>query len=72
MLCAVNFDPQAVDIAVNLPEHAFEYLQMPPLEECRATDLLTGEVSNLNFVPYRPSEISIGGYSGRLLKIVLP
>ena len=72
LLCAVNFDPQAVDIAVNLPEHAFEYLQMPPLEECRATDLLTGEVSNLSFVPYRPSEISIGGYSGRLLKIVLP
>lgn len=72
VLCVVNFDPQAVDVAINLPAHAFDCLQMPPIEECRTTDLLTGETSNISFVPYRPSEVSLEGYSGKLLKIVLP
>ena len=72
VLCVVNFDPQAVDVAINLPSHAFDCLQMPPIEECRATDLLTGETSNISFVPYRPSEVSLEGCCGKLLKIVLP
>lgn len=72
LLCVANFDPQRVDVAVNVPEHAFECLQMSPMEQCRATDLLTDESFILGFVPYRPAEVSVEGYSARLLKIVLP
>lgn len=72
LLGVVNFDPQRVDIAVNIPEHAFECLQMPQMEQCRATDLLTDEPFILGFVPYRATEVSVEGYSARLLKIVLP
>ena len=72
LLGVVNFDPQRVDIAVNVPDHAFECLQMPQLEQCRATDLLTDEPFILGFVPYRATEVSVEGYSARLLKIVLP
>ena len=72
LLFIVNFDPQAVDVSVNIPAHAFEYLQMPELEQCRATDLLTGEDSTLSFVPYRSAEVSVNGYSGKILKIVFP
>ena len=46
LLCVVNFDPQVVNVSVNIPYHAFEYLQMPELEQCRATDLLTGGCSS--------------------------
>ena len=72
VLGVVNFDPQPVDISVNIPAHAFEYLQMPELEQCRATDLLSGETTILSFVSYHGSEVSVGGYSGKLLKIQLP
>lgn len=72
LLCVVNFDPQPVNVSVNIPSHAFEYLKMPELEQCTATDLLSGESSTLSFVSYRGSEVSIGGYGGRVLKIVLP
>ena len=72
LLGVVNFDPQRVDIAVNVPDHAFECLQIPPMEQCRATDLLTDEPFILGFVPYRATEVSVEGYSARLLKIVLP
>ena len=72
VLCVVNFDPQRVDVSVNIPAHAFEYLEMPELEQCTATDLLTGESSTLSFVSYRGSEVSVEGYGGRLLKLQLP
>ena len=72
LLCVVNFDPQVVNVSVNIPYHAFEYLQMPELEQCRATDLLTGEDLTLSFVSYRGAEVSVEGYSGKLLKILLP
>lgn len=72
ILGVVNFDPQPVDIAINLPSHAFDCLQMPSLEQCSATDLLTGGNFTLSLVPYRSLEVSIGGYNGRLLKVLLP
>lgn len=72
LLCVVNFDPYPADVAVNIPLHAFEFLHMPELEQCRATDLLSGESTTLSFVSYRGSEVSVNGYSGKILKIVLP
>lgn len=72
LLIVVNFDSKPVDVSVNIPPHAFDYLHIPSLEQCTAKDLLTGEDTTLSFVPYRGAEVNIGGYNGRILKIMLP
>ncbi|EJX07365.1 glycosidase [gut metagenome] len=43
LLIVVNFDSVAADIAINIPAHAFNVLQMPQLESYTATDLISGK-----------------------------
>ncbi|MCI1648575.1 MAG: alpha-amylase family protein [Bacteroides sp.] len=65
----VNFDHISVDIAINLPSHAFDFLQIPPMERYPATDLLTEKIENISLLPYKATEIALEGYSGKILKI---
>lgn len=67
----VNFDQQHVDVAVNIPSHAFDFLQIPQLENCTATDLLSGREERISLLPYKTTDVSIDGYGGKILKIVL-
>lgn len=69
LLIVVNFDAAPADIAVNLPAHAFDYLQIPQKEVYEATELLTGEKENISLLPYRATEMKICGYSGKILKL---
>ncbi|NDV58516.1 alpha-amylase family glycosyl hydrolase [Bacteroides sp. 519] len=71
LLIAVNFDSTPVDIAINIPSHAFDFLRIPPLETCVATDLLTGKKENICCLPYKATDISIDKYNGKVLKISL-
>ena len=43
LLILVNFDEMPMPVSVNVPRHAFEYLQMPESETVQTVDLLTGE-----------------------------
>ena len=65
----VNFDSQLVDIAINIPSHAFDFLQIPQMEKYQATDLLTGAKEEICLLPYKATEISVGAYNGKILKI---
>ena len=38
----INFDSQLVDVAINVPSHAFDFLQIPQMESYQAIDLMTG------------------------------
>lgn len=67
----VNFDQQHVDVAVNIPSHAFDFLQIPQLENCTATDLLNGREERICLLPYKTTDVAIEGYGGKILKIVL-
>ena len=71
LLIAVNFDGQAAEVAINIPSHAFNCLQIQPLDNCKATDLLTGRTEEISFVPYQATNLSIPAYSGKILKINL-
>ncbi len=71
LLIAVNFDNQPVDIAINIPSHAFDYLQLPSIDSYKATDLLTGKKEEICLLPQKATETSIAAYSGKILKIVL-
>lgn len=71
LLIVVNFAPHPVDVAINLPSHAFDCLQIPSMEVCRATDLLTDTTEVLSFQPYKATEVKLSGYSGKILRISL-
>ena len=65
----VNFDSQLVDVAINVPSHAFDFLQIPQMEKYQATDLLTGAKEEICLLPYKATEVSVGAYNGKILKI---
>ena len=69
LLFVVNFGETDMQVAVNLPQHAFDYLQMPALEVCRAKDLLSGEVEEIRFTPDKPVELNLHGLGSKILKI---
>ena len=71
LLIAVNFDAQPVEIAINIPSHAFDFLQIPQIDTYKATDLLSGKTENISLLPYKPTELPLQGYNGKILKLTL-
>lgn len=68
MLVAVNFDEQDADIAVNIPQHAFDFLQFAP-DTYRAKELMSKSQITLHFAPKTPLQLSVCACSGIVLKI---
>ncbi|MDR0973136.1 MAG: alpha-amylase family protein [Prevotellaceae bacterium] len=71
LLVVVNFDSIAVNVAVNLPSHAFDFLQIPPIERIEARDLLSDATETISFLPYQATETHVDAYGGKLLKFTL-
>lgn len=69
LLIVVNFDEIAVNIAVNIPTHAFDYLGIPQDTAYKATDLLTGKEETISLLPYKATELSLEAMSGKILKV---
>ena len=68
LLVVANFDDQDVDIDVNLPAHAFDYLK---IKECTvmATDLLTKDKLSMMLRPDGAVRMNVGARSGRVWKV---
>lgn len=68
LLVVANFDDQDVDIDVNLPAHAFDYLK---IKECTAmaTDLLTKDKLSMMLRPDGAVRMNVGAHSGRVWKV---
>ena len=64
-----NFSEQSKHVAINIPQHAFDYLQLDPQNQCEALDLLTNEVESISFNPNQPIETYLPALGGKLLKI---
>lgn len=71
LLFVINFDPVPVEVAVNIPSHAFSFLQIPQVEHYQAVDLLTGERETVCLLPYKATETSVRGYGAKILKFTL-
>ncbi|MDR0893737.1 MAG: alpha-amylase family protein [Prevotellaceae bacterium] len=71
LFIVVNFDYIPVNVAVNIPSHAFDYLQIAQQEAYPATDLLTGTTGTIDLLPYKPAEFSVAPHSGKIIKIQL-
>ena len=68
LLVVANFDDQDVDIDVNLPAHAFDYLK---IKECTAmaTDLLTKDKLSMMLRPDVAVRMNVGARSARVWKV---
>ena len=71
LLFVVNFDHLSADLAINIPAHAFSFLQMPQINQYEATDLLSGRKESISLLPYKATNVAVEGYGGRILKIKL-
>ena len=71
LLIVVNFDPDPVDIAVNLPTHLFEYFQLPEMERVKAKDLFSGRSEVINLSPHHATDLIVPGYGAKILKVKL-
>ena len=65
----VNFDEAPVHVSVNVPQHAFDCLQITPMEICQSRDLLTDAVEMLSFTPVKPVSVDLPAWGGKILKI---
>ena len=71
LLIAVNFSDESAEVAINLPAHAFNYMQFPEVDDIVATDLLSGKSEHICLSPLRATSTKLPAYGGKVLKIVL-
>ena len=72
LLIAVNFDEMPAHVSINIPQHAFEYLKMPQIPECEATNLLNGKQEHFAFQSDKAAVLDLEAFDGKILKIELP
>ena len=68
LLIAVNFSADSCDLAVNIPRHAFEMLNIPE-GKVMAKELLTGETDMKTLSSDQPFRTMVGPYDAVIWKI---
>lgn len=69
LLIVVNFDKSPVQVGINIPQHAFDFLNIPQAEECKSIDLLSDSKETICFTTNKLTQIKLEGCSGKILKI---
>ena len=68
ILVVVNFDDKSLESLVNIPQHAFDYLDIQQGMRV-ATDLMTGKDVDIMLSADEPARIVVPPYSGVVLKM---
>ena len=68
MIVLANFSDQSSDCKVNIPQHAFNYLNLKK-GIMEGTDLLNGEKITITLSDTDPLNLSVEAWSGRVIKI---
>ena len=68
ILVVTNFTDQPLYTAVNIPRHAFDYMEMNEKEGVMARDLLSGQAFRINIRPDSAVRITVPAQSGIVLK----
>jgi glycosidase len=71
LLIAVNFEDFDVNIGINIPQHAFDHLQIPVREEVLSEELLRNTKSLVALSPEKQLKVSIPKNNGAIIKISL-
>lgn len=70
LLIVANFDKEAQEVSVTIPEHAIEFLRIRQ-NFYLMTDLLTGESIDAVISPNGEIKMLVSGYNGRIWKITM-
>ena len=68
MIVLANFSDESSDCKVNIPQHAFDYLNLKQ-GIMEGTDLLNGEKITITLSDTDPLNLSVEAWSGRVIKI---
>ena len=71
LLCVVNFSDADCKQDIRIPQHAFEYLQIPQSAQrtrTAATDLLTRKKLTCSLLPDHPIALTLPAYGGCIIK----
>jgi glycosidase len=73
LLIVANFDEQNVSLGINIPQHAFDYLEIPyeNNKEYDCVDLLSGKKYNKELTPDKQLAVDVDKLSGVVLKFNL-
>lgn len=71
LLIAVNFGDTAAHIAINIPQHAFDFLGIAPGDRT-ATDLLSGDTRAIRFTADAPAELTLPAHGAAILRFEKP
>lgn len=71
LLIVVNFDDKPVDLAINIPSHAFECLQIPQIELVKAKELISGNEEEISLLSNQATFIKVDTWSGKIMKLTL-
>ena len=69
IIICVNFSDTAANMAVNIPLHAFDYLEMPQGTDRSARELLTGAKAAKELSPTAPFTASVAPYGATIWKL---
>lgn len=70
LLVVANFSEEAVNCAVNIPSHAFDYLGLKP-GKVAAEDLLTHDKTVFSLIPDASVSMNVGKNTGRVWKLLI-
>ena len=68
ILVVTNFTDQPLYTAVNIPQHAFDYMELSEKDGVRVKDLLSGQSFSINLHPDTPVRFTVPAQSGIILK----
>ncbi|MGX8689615.1 MAG: alpha-amylase family glycosyl hydrolase [Bacteroidaceae bacterium] len=68
ILVVTNFTDQPLYTAVNIPDHAFDYMEIKEKEGVMVQDLLSEQAFRINIRPDSPVRITVPAQSGVVLK----
>lgn len=71
LIVAANFDDQEAHLSINLPPEFFDFLSLEGQSRVRATDLLSGDVTQVDFCPTHPLCLYTRRWNGVALSIHL-
>ena len=66
LIVVVNFDDITVDLAINIPDHAFDYLQLPVIDSYKAVDLISRKKEDICISPQKALETRVAAHSGKI------
>ena len=69
MLVIASFSEAEQQIQVNIPIHMFELWGIKEKQDCRATNMLTGEKMKLDLCSGKPISVTVPGWNGLVLRI---